>query len=106
MDNDKGILELILDELKEMRFELKNLNSITIKQEENIKVHLIRSENLETLLTITKKELNDEIKELNIEIEPLKTFKANIEGGLKLVGGTAILIGAIVGIFEIFKMVF
>lgn len=98
MDNDKSILELILDELREMRQEIKILNSISAKQEENIKLHIKRSDNLELLVTLHKEQLSN-------EIEPLKTFKANIEGGLKLIGGLAVLTGLIVGLFELAKMV-
>lgn len=92
----QGILELILDELKGLRQEVSIQGKILAKQEENLEIHIKRSDALEELIQLTK-------KELGAEIEPVKKHVIMVNGILKFVGGIGIIIGIATGVVEIIQ---
>ena len=72
---------------------LDSVEKVLILQEENLKVHMKRSENLEELLDRHKEEYKTDQKETANEIKPLRTHVNMVEGGLKLLGGISIHVG-------------
>lgn len=95
MDNDKSILELILDELKEMRKEQIEQGKTLAEQHVSLQTHMKRSDALEEMIDLVKTDL-----------EPLQKHKAQIDGVLKFFGALAIAIGAVVGVIEIVQAIF
>lgn len=99
MSNNKNVLELILDELKSMRVELNELGKTVAKQEANLETHMKRSDQLEELVSLTK-------KELSIEIEPVKRHVDMVNGALKFIGVLGICVGILTGLVELLKLFF
>lgn len=95
MSNEKTVLELILDEIKELRKEMNNMNVIQGQQHITLQDHTRRSETLEKLYEMLREEL-----------QPVKTHVAQIEGALKFLGGMAVLVGMIAGLMQIVSSFF
>lgn len=100
MSNTKYSLEELLiahtnrieKQYKELDLRLDMIDKILIKQELNLSIHMKRSDNLEVLV--------DNIKEK--ELKPIARHVSMIEGGFKLIGLVALVVGIIGGIIKIF----
>lgn len=80
-----------LDKIQEDVSELKITSA---KQEENLKEHIRRTELAEENLSL-----------LRSEVEPIKQHVSMMNGVLKIVGLTSVIIGTIAGIFQIINIV-
>lgn len=91
MSNDKTVLEMILDELKEMR-KIQVEQSITLaEQHVTLQEHTRRSEALEKLLEMTREEL-----------KPVQKHVALVQGALQFIGLIGVVVGIITGIASLF----
>lgn len=83
-----------IDEMyNEVDERLDNIEKVLILQEENLKIHLKRSDNLETLI--------DRLKEN--DIKPISKHVAMVEGAAKLIGIAAVGVSIVSGIFSFFR---
>lgn len=100
-DEGPRILELILDEVKNVRAKVENsdarLDSIDVtlvKQNATLEEHVRRSDLLERK--------TDQLAE---DMKPLEKHVTMVNGGLKLLGIIGTIVAIIVGIFELVKAV-
>lgn len=90
MANDKTVLEMILDELKDMRKDMNNMSNTQAQQHITLQDHTRRSEALEKLYELVRSEL-----------EPVKKHVAMVDGALKFIGLIGVIVGIITGIVSL-----
>ena len=85
------------DDIKEIKEQLKEIvhtigyvNTTLVRQEENLKHHIYRTDLAE-----------EAIKEMRKDIAPIKKHVAQIEGVLKLFGMVALFVGIAAGMVKI-----
>lgn len=80
---------------KDLDKRLDNIEKVMIVQEVNLKSHMQRSDHLEAIVESLQEK----------EIKPLTRHVAMVEGGIKLIGLIALLLGIITGLVKLFTMV-
>lgn len=88
--NNKDLVERILDKLEEITKEITELKVVSVKQEENLKVHMKRSDALEEQLDIMRQEL-----------KPVQKHVFYVDAFIKGLGLISIIIGIISGLLKI-----
>lgn len=94
-ENNNGPLHLLLNKLDEIRDEITELKIITAKQEENLKIHMKRSDNLEEYM-----------KHLEARVAPIEKHVTVLEGIAKIFGFIAIAVSIVAGVVETIKFLF
>ena len=79
---------------KELDLKLDQIDKILIKQEINLAIHIKRSDNLELIV--------NNLKETDIKALTRHVFL--VEGGFKLIGLVALIVGIVGGIIKIFGL--
>ena len=90
----KGQMELSkkLDlALKDLKHEIEKIHILDQRQNEMLDEHIQRSNNLETIIESLK----------SVEISPIKKHVHMVEGGMKLLGLIALLLGIAGGVFKL-----
>ena len=82
-NSKKDPLERVLEKLDKLDDRLDSVDKTLVKQEENLKEHIRRTELLEE------------------ELKPIKKHIGHMEGALKLFGGIGLLLGIVTGILKI-----
>ena len=77
---------------KETSRNLVNIEKVLVVQEQNLKTHIKRSDKLEELVGMIKEK----------DIKPLRRHVQMMEGGLKVIGFSGILVSIVVGIVRLF----
>lgn len=89
-------IEQLLEKFKEDTDDkLNDIEKVLILQESNLKQHMQRSEHLEKIV--------DKMEET--DLRPLRKHVAMIEGGMKLVGVIAILVGIAAGVAKVLSLI-
>lgn len=73
---------------------LDNIEKVLVKQEENLKEHMRRSDSLETL-----------VQQNEAKLVPIQRHINRVDGALKLIGLVGILIGIAAGIVKIISLI-
>lgn len=96
------------EDLKEIKEQLKTviqaqsqMNETLIRQEENIKHHIYRTDLAEDNLKALWQFTMSNLKEIRLSIEPIKKHVAMIEGVLKFLGVVSLVVGIAAGIVKI-----
>lgn len=93
---DKDFLNRMYERQEKMAEDINDIKTILSRQEEQLKLHIYRTDlaeqNIEMLRT-----------EFKTEITPVKTHTQFVNALMKLVGGIAIIVGLIAGIVELIK---
>lgn len=88
-NNHYDLLNKILEKQERMSEDISDIKLVNIKQEENLRLHMYRTELAEQNIEILKKEL-----------VPVKKHVDLINAAVKIIAGVSILVGIIVGIVE------
>lgn len=94
-------LREIKDQLKELSQTVGQMNSTLIRQEENIKHHIYRTDLAEENIKALWQFVSNNLKEIRGTIEPLKKHVAMAEGVLKFLGVVSVIVGIAAGIVKI-----
>lgn len=78
--DEKELMKTILDEIRMMREEIQSMKIVNVKQEQNLREHMRRSNALEESLDVLKKEL-----------KPLQKHVQMVDFFFKALGGIAVL---------------
>lgn len=89
MDNER-----IFNTLDKIQEDISDLKIVSVKQEENLKEHIRRTELAEENISLLRK-----------EVEPVKHYVAVINGTLKVIGFISVIVGTLAGIFQIINIV-
>lgn len=89
MDNER-----IFNTLDKIQEDISDLKIVSVKQEENLKEHIRRTELAEENIALLRK-----------EVEPVKHHVAVINGALKVIGFISVIIGTFAGIFQIINII-
>lgn len=73
---------------------LDSIEKVLIKQELNLAIHIKRSDNLEALVQHIQEK----------DLKPMARHISMVEGGFKLIGLVALIVGIIGGIIKIFGL--
>lgn len=78
--DEKELVKTILDEIRMMREELQGIKIVNVKQEQNLREHMKRSDALEESIDILRKEM-----------KPLQKHVLFVDFFFKALGGIAVL---------------
>lgn len=95
MSLDKEFLERIYDKQEQIASDVGEIKVTLAKQEENLKLHIYRTELNEQNIELLRKEFHK-------DVEPIKTHIKYLQGIAKFVGGVALLATFVVTILKIF----
>lgn len=88
-NNHYDLLNKILEKQDKMSEDISDIKLVNIKQEENLRLHMYRTELAEQNIEILKKEL-----------VPVKKHVDLINAAVKIIASISILVGIVVGIVE------
>jgi chromosome segregation ATPase len=85
-------MDKLNEKLDSIEREVVEIKLILVKQEENIRHHIRRTDLAE-----------ENLKELREQIRPIEKHVQHVEGALKLLGGISVFVAFVVAILEIIK---
>jgi chromosome segregation ATPase len=87
-------MDKLNEKLDSIEREVVEIKLILVKQEENIRHHIRRTDLAE-----------ESLKELREQIKPIEKHVQHVEGALKLLGGISVFAAFLVAILEIIKFI-
>lgn len=97
MDTNEKLLELIVEKLVRIDQELKQLNSTSIIQTQQLAEHMRRSELLEEQMKLERQRVALEFEQMNTSFAPALKMTQAIGTGFKLFGAIIIGIAGVAG---------
>ena len=92
MPFDKELLERFYDKQEQMAKDLSDIKVILAKQEENLKLHIYRTELAEQNIELLREQL-----------KPIENHVKIISGITKIIAAISIIVGITLGILEILQ---
>jgi len=86
-------MDKLNEKLESIEREVVEIKLILVKQEENIRHHIRRTDLAE-----------ENLKELRDQIKPIERHVQHVEGALKVLGGISVFVAFVVAILEIIKL--
>lgn len=90
--DDKEVIKAILEEIKMVREELMTMKIVAVKQEQNLKEHMRRSDELEKQTNL-----------IRLEMKPLQKHVAFVDATMKLVGALSLIATIVLAFLEVKK---
>lgn len=90
--DDKELIKTILEEIKIIREELMTMKIVAVKQEQNLKEHMKRSNELERQTELIRQEM-----------KPLQKHVGFVDATMKLVGALSLIATIILAFLEVKK---
>jgi hypothetical protein len=95
-------LELKIDKIDER---LDSIDKTLIKQEENLKLHMYRTELAENNLKLLKQHIDNETAKITDRIQPIQVHVVQVQGIIKLIGILATVIAIVAGIWRLLEKI-
>lgn len=91
------LLKILIARMTTIVSDIQEMKVTSAKQEENLKLHMKRSDALEEYVSKLDAKIESDIK-------PLQRSKAMVEGGLKVFGAIATFASIAIGIVKMYEM--
>lgn len=98
-------MEDVLKKLDKIDEKLDSIDKTLIKQEENLKLHMYRTELAESNLKLLKQHIDNETSKITERIEPIQVHVVQIQGIIKLISILAMIVSIVASIWRLFGKV-
>ena len=105
MSHPNNIYDRLLSKQEQMADDISEIKVILARQEESLRFHIKRTELAEEAIQINRAQLDASLKQLDIDLLPVKKHVDLVNAGFKIVSGLGVLVAIIVGIIKIIKFV-
>jgi uncharacterized protein YPO0396 len=95
-------MEDILKKLDKIDEKLGSIDRTLIKQEENLKLHMYRTELAEANLTLLRRHVDNETTKITERIEPIQVHVVQVQGIAKLLSILATAVAILAGLWRLF----
>lgn len=95
-------MEDILKRLDRIDEKLDSIDKTLIKQEENLKLHMYRTELAESNLKLLKQHIDNETNKITERIEPIQAHVIQIQGIIKLISILAMIVSIVASVWRLF----
>ena len=95
----------ILNAVSVIKEDISEIKVIQARHEENLKLHMKRSDMIEEQVVIYKQELEQKIQKQEEQIQPVADHVKNVKFLIKLVAGFGTLIAIILGILQVYQLI-
>ena len=98
-------MEDVLKKLDKIDEKLDSIDKTLIKQEENLKLHMYRTELAESNLKLLKQHIDNETSKITERIEPIQVHVVQIQGIIKLISILAMIVSIVASVWRLFGKV-
>lgn len=95
-------MEDILKKLDKIDEKLGSIDRTLIKQEENLKLHMYRTELAEANLILLRRHVDNETTKITKRIEPIQMHVVQVQGIAKLLSILATAVAILAGLWRLF----
>ena len=95
-------MEDVLKKLDKIDEKLGSIDRTLIKQEENLKLHMYRTDLAEANLKVLKQHIDNETKKITERIEPIQVHVVQVQGIAKLLSILATAVAILAGLWRLF----
>lgn len=99
------VYDRLLAKQDQMSDDIAEIKVILARQEESLRHHIRRTELAEEAIDINRQQLDASLKQLDIDLLPVKKHVDLVNAGFKIVSGLGVLVAIIVGIIKIIRFI-
>jgi len=102
-------LDAVLEKITEHKIILNKQQLVLENQNQQLEIHIRRSDNLENYVQLLEDKFEEDLKnyseKLQIDLRPLQKHILVVDTIMKAFGAVCVIIGAVVGIMQLFKVI-
>lgn len=99
------VYDRLLAKQDQMCDDIGEIKVILARQEESLRHHIRRTELAEEAIQINREQLDVSLKQLEVDLLPVKKHVDLVNAGFKIISGLGVLVAIAVGIIKIIKFV-